>query len=211
MKRQKVIKNKSGFAVVLLVLATCLIFMVLVSLLVIRNNSKNNVEPVAVDNSSKLPYLYYIPGNTTIVKSAQIGTEGGTIKVENTGTPADGVMVNIHAGALSTPTVLSIGYNDGELAGPGAREDSTSKPSGIILELSASQNPDTTFNTSFDNYMVQITVPYEGSGDFASIAPYAVAEEDNSLRPLQLENIDKSSATFRVGTLRPIIFTWFYI
>jgi len=160
------------------------------------------VTPVS-DNIATPSAPYFVPGKTVVVRSIQVGPDGGTLTVNNTGTPADGVVVTVHKGTLSQEVTLSLGYNDGKIENLQA-----GKASGTTLVLST--NPKVDFSVAMDGSAVQITVPYDSSTKPLAISPYAI-DENNKLQPLQLEAIDKATSRARFATFRSVMFTWIYV
>ena len=54
----------------------------------------------------------YLTGTTVMVSEATIGDQGGTL-TGAAGTPVEGVVVTVPAGAMSEPTTLTLGYDNG--------------------------------------------------------------------------------------------------
>jgi hypothetical protein len=166
-------------------------------------NSNKKMAAPSTGSGTSTSYPYFVPGKTVVVRSIRVGPAGGTLTVDNTGTPADGVVVVVHKGALSQEVTLSLGYNDGKL-----ENLQEGKASGKTLVLSTV--PQVDFAVATDGNAVQITVPYTASPKPKVIAPYAI-DEKNRLQPLQLEAIDEATSHARFATFHPVMFTWVYV
>jgi hypothetical protein len=184
-----------------LVVVLILILVGLMSLF--KHLSVNKTVTPNSDNMATSSAPYFVPGKTIVVRSIQVGPDGGALKIDNTGTPADGVVIEVHKGALSQEVTLSLGYNDGKL-----ENLQEGKASGTTLVLSTTPKVD--FSVAMDGSAVQITVPYDSSTKPLAISPYAI-DEKNRLQPLQLEAIDKVTSHARFATFHPVMFTWVYV
>jgi len=157
---------------------------------------------VKLEDTSKP--AYYEQGETTIVKSFDVGTSGGVFEIKNTGTPVDGVVIEIPAGALLYKQVqkitLSVGYNGGVL-----HNVKSGKASGIVLVLSTDSIVDYEFP-------VRVKVPFvpDPSLDPGTPVPYAIDREGH-LFPLQLISVKREIGEFTFDTsYTPLMFTWIY-
>ncbi len=168
-----------------------------------QNHFGKSNKKMAVSNTGSMARPYFVPGKTILVRSIQVGPAGGIVTVDNTGTPADGVVVEIHKGALSQEVTLSLGYNDGKL-----ENLQEGKASGKTLVLSTV--PQINFAVATGGNAVQITIPYTSSSGLKVIAPYAI-DEKNRLQPLQLEAMDEATHHARFATFHPVMFTWIYV
>lgn len=185
------------------VLYALIVILILIGLMSILKQSSTNYKTVSNTNSQvNTSYPYFVPGTTKIVQSIRVGKNGGILKVENTGTPADGTVIEVHKGALSQEVTLSLGYNDGKL-----ENLRSGKASGTTLVLSTT--PGVEFDVAEDSNAVQITVPYDSNISMI-IAPYAI-DEKNRLQPLKLEALDQVTSHARFATFHPVMFTWVYV
>ena len=140
---------------------------------------------------------YFQPGHTTIVKSIKVGEQGGVLKVTDTGTPADGTVIDIPKGALSKDVTLSFGYNDGKV-----ENISEGKSSDIILVLST--EPSISFQQP-----VKVTVQYSSSIKPIVIVGYS-SDDKGRLHLIDMGSWDKKHNQVTFMTFQPIMFTWIY-
>ncbi|MDR3075742.1 MAG: hypothetical protein LBU26_00445 [Synergistaceae bacterium] len=130
--------------------------------------------------------VVYTPGEDVKLITKTIGINGGIIETGNTGTPVDGVSVTFPAGALTSETNVTLGYNLGSMT----LNNGTWSGAAITLETDG--------KNGFD-VPVEITVPTTDL--YGIIAPYHVVEENGKIRPCQLKNIDTATQTATFITL----------
>jgi hypothetical protein len=127
---------------------------------------------------------------------ATMGPDGGTLSVEGTCTPADGLKAVVPPGALEEEDEISLGYSSGSVkirAGTG---------SGIVLFLGAKRAHE------FEE-PVTLEVPLDASL-FSDLAiPYQI-DEDGRLHVMDIKQIDQEHLRLRINTFKPCMFTWVY-
>ena len=114
--------------------------------------------------------VIYSPGNAILVASATIGPDGGTL-MGAPGSPVEGVVVTVPAGAVTSETTLSIGYDSGSFSNLNDRDH------GPVIVLRSS-GP-----TEFDQPL-RVEFPFDDAERIP--VPYYIAD-DGSLelvRPL---------------------------
>jgi hypothetical protein len=140
------------------------------------------------DDSSGSPgnFAVFTPGEKTTLAAATVNELGGTIEVTGTGTALDGATVAFPLGALSKPTRITVGYDNGTVSMP----EGDGSPS-----LLGTLTLDTDGATKF-NGMVEITLPYTGS-NFP--VPF-YADETGRLHAVLVTGIDRENKTLTFGT-----------
>jgi len=132
----------------------------------------------------------------TVVASAIVDSTGGTVSVEGTGTPADGLKVQIPLDALAQEDTISVGYCESSVlirAGTGC---------GIILFLRAE-------HTSSFAQPVVIEVPVDKELFTDLAIPYQV-DEEGRLHVMDIAGIDAENLRLSFYTFKPCAFTWVY-
>jgi hypothetical protein len=151
--------------------------------------------PMRVGAASKPPR--FISGTESTVVSSQVGPKGAVLEAGKTGTPIDGISIEIPAGALTKEVTISLGYNTGKLVLPHGES------SGIFFRISAGSlkefNEPVTIHLSYD--------PLRHKGRV--LVGYAIDEKG------QLASVDSGTKDSKAGradfiTMVPLLFTWVY-
>jgi uncharacterized protein YfaP (DUF2135 family) len=148
---------------------------------------------VSGDPRSTTPGSLFTPGAETPLVQQLIGVSGGTIVLENTGTPLDGITVSIPPGALDTAETFTVGYNSGNLNPVDGRA------SGIVLTINAGGSVEF-------NHPVRITVPFHGDPDEVPV-PYYI-DPDGRLHAAQIVRLDRDNNLFVFQTFHASWFSW---
>ena len=135
-------------------------------------------------------------GKKVMVISSSIGTQGGTITINEEGSPIDGVIVEIPPDALDNEDVISLGYTDRKVS---VRRGT---PSDIALVLQARK-------TSSFKKPVSIKVPYNPMLNPDLVVPYEV-DESGKLHVMDIGYIDKENHTLKFYTFKPCTCIWVY-
>ena len=155
-----------------------------------KPGSRIRIQITAFDS----PGAIFTRGTETVVTSGLIGPSGGVLQAS--GGPIDGVLLQIPAGVLSSDTTVSLGYNNGQLSSyKGAIH------SAVILSIDvpgayALAQP------------IIVTVPFNDDGTTVPF-PYYI-NENGTLSPLELVDIDRVAKTFSFATFHASPFTWFF-
>jgi len=155
------------------------------------DKTNGNLEPSRVEMDEN---------KTIVVASAKIDAYGGVIKAGNSGSPIDGMIIEIPAGAVEKEDTFSLGYNEGKII-----VNDGSPSSDVIYVFSAEKTK------GFDQ-PVKIKVPYNPSIPFRGnlgIHPCAV-DEKGRISGLQLRDIDKENHTLWIDTFVPCSFIYIY-
>ena len=132
----------------------------------------------------------FTPGaETMVVVDEAVGPSGATITIPQ-GSPLEGVVIDIPAGALSSPELLDIAYNDGVLT---------------TVDGSAGPVMDLTFDNTTDfEFPLRITVPMAGT---EYPVPYYI-DENGDLHVAQISAVDETNHTVTFDTYHASLFTW---
>ncbi len=123
------------------------------------------VESAFLGNLAELPVATpatYQEGTTVIVTEETIGDQGGTL-TGPAGTPVEGVVVTVPAGALSGPTALSLGYDEN-----GVFTNVMPDERGVVMVLSSSGSTE---------FLKPIKVEYPFTGADRIPVPYYIHED----------------------------------
>lgn len=125
-----------------------------------------------------------------------IGSAGGSLSVEGTGTPADGLKALVPPGALLEEDEISLGYSNSSVkirAGTGA---------GKVLFLRTRRAHE------FEQ-PVLLEVPLDKKLFTDLAIPYQV-DEGGRLHVMDIKSIDQENLRLRINTFKPCTFTWVY-
>ena len=125
-----------------------------------------------------------------VVAAQTIDASGGTITAP-ADSPLAGVVVNIPAGALSSPRQISLSYDDGMLT-------TVNGSPGKVISLDAGEG------AQFGQ-PVHITVPTDGN----IVAPYYI-DGSGHLHLVQISSIDRVNHTITFDTFHASLFTWIF-
>jgi hypothetical protein len=136
-------------------------------------------------------------GAARILRTANIGTAGGTLEVLDARVSPDRVVITIPPGAVTKDVTFTVGFDDGKLIG------ATGVPSAEAVFISAE---------SVQSFAVpvELRVDYRRSTAPKTIVGYAV-DTGGQLRPIDLLFLDRQRATVTFATFRPLTFIWLYI
>jgi hypothetical protein len=127
------------------------------------------------------------PGTTTVDATSTVGASGGTLNGA-TGSPLEGVVLTIPAGAFEADVELSLGYNDGTVTPVVGTQH------GPIIELATDFDGDAGFEQP-----LTITVPF--SADDGSIPiPYYINSDGSGLEPCDIVGLDSVAGTMTFVT-----------
>ena len=149
------------------------------------------------DNAQKQP-AYYEYGRTIIVKSFNVDMNGGLFEITNTGTPVDGIVIEIPQGALDKKVTLLVGYNNGRLLNL-----RSGKESGTVIVLSSDPKI-----REFE-YPVKITIHFDRSIS-KLVAGYSI-DEQGHLHALDIGFLNKDTGIVSFYSFHSLMFTWIYI
>ena len=143
---------------------------------------------------------HYQYGKTSVVKSFEVDSRGGVFKVSDTGSPLDGVVISVPAGAvLAGRTIeLSVGYDTGSLVhiNSGTAGDFT-------MVLATKERAEAVFQVP-----INITVPFKNKNvDTVTPLPYFINNK-GAISPAQLLSIDRTNKTFSFCTFHTGIYAW---
>jgi hypothetical protein len=135
-------------------------------------------------------------GKDVKVVSASVGPKGARLKSGTTGTPIDGIEVEIPEGAVSSAAEITLSYNLGHLTLP------SGTTSDVFLRISAS-------NVQTFDKPVFIYVPDRPKHPHTVPVAYAIDENGRLHALAQATRMPKEN-TIRFMTLSPLLFTWVY-
>ena len=136
-------------------------------------------------------------GTTTIVKSFNINSEGGSLEIKDTDTPIDGTTIYIPAEATDKEVTISIGFNDGKL------NLRSGRGSDITLVLK-SEKPIT-----FKKH-ITITLRYDTSVNPKWIIGYEI-DGQGRLHTVDTGEMNRENGTVSFYSFKPLFLTWAYI
>lgn len=143
------------------------------------------------------PPAHFDRGKDIAVTTVPVGPQGATLRTGQTGTPIDGITVEIPAGALDRDTTVTLAYNTGTLTLP------SGNGSGVLLRLTAERVQ--TFQQ-----LVTIRVRYDIQQHANSVVVgYAIDDKDR-LRAVNTESQDSQAGTVAFSTYVPLLLTWAY-
>ena len=133
-------------------------------------------------------------GNTKIVKTQTINSDGGEIKIENSQTPLDGFVIAFPSGVFEQASEVSIGYNDGVF-----ENLPSGKPTGKTIEIKV-------VGLGVKNLKSPISISF--SSDSRQVTGFAIDSKGHlsSIDTIAFNPLVKSY-TFNYET----IITWVYI
>jgi len=140
---------------------------------------------------------HFEPGKSIEVACAVVGPSGATLRIDSSGTPVDGITVEIPAGALARDVTVKLSYDTGTLT------LTKGQASGVYLRVSAESVKEfrepIRINIRFD------PVRWKGY----AVAGYGV-DAQGRLEAVDAgpKDYDKGVASFT--TLVPLLFTWVY-
>ena len=137
----------------------------------------------------------FVPGNDIILETATMDDAGGTIVINGTGTYLDGAEVYFPPGALAGSTVITVGYNDGQLT----------LPSGVSSAAGAQTLVIHADGVALFSQLVEITIPYTDPDNLPT--PFYV-DDEGQLRPVLVINIDTVNQTITFATGHASLWTW---
>jgi hypothetical protein len=147
--------------------------------------------------ANTLKPAHFEEGQTTVVKSFKIDSNGGTFAVDDTHTVVDGTIIEVPKGAVNKETRLSIGYNNGALTLP------SGKASGAVIIVSVESI------SSFQNPII-IKVRFDPSINPKTIVGYEI-DSEGRLHSLDIGPIEKDAGAVSFYSFKPLRFTWVYI
>lgn len=145
------------------------------------------------------PAAQFTPGTDVTVVSAQVGPKGVVLKAGQTGTPIDGLSVEIPAGALTNEVRVTLGYNTGKLMLPSG----AGTASGVFLKLAAE-------GIEEFQQLVNIKVQYDPARHKPLVVVGYAIDAKGRLRALNQGPQDTKAGTATFSTFLPILFTWVY-
>ncbi|HAX90979.1 MAG TPA: hypothetical protein DCY07_02060 [Rhodospirillaceae bacterium] len=139
----------------------------------------------------------YAFGSTQSVLQKDIGAKGAALAVQQSGTPLDGLVLDVPAGAFPRDGKITIGYNNGTL------KLNTGTPSGQVAVIDfggvqALEKP------------VTIRVSYAKTEQVSGVVGYAI-DDRGRLEPVTLSRIDPDLNVAEFSTFVPLVFTWVYL
>jgi len=142
------------------------------------------------------------------VRNAMIGPQGGTLKIEQTGTPLDGFKIEVPPGAFERETRLGVGYRINAIT---PKSGTPSKVS-VIIQTKQASTQENAFWVGVDSYSPSIIVhihcdPEKWAG-FLPV-PYRI-EADGKLSPVDLLNWNKETGDAAIAIAMPMELTWIY-
>ena len=143
------------------------------------------------------PPAHFERGRDIPVLTAQVGPQGATLKLGNTGTPVDGISVEIPAGALERDTTVTLSYNTGTLSLP------SGEGCGVFLGLATER-----VNTF--RQWVTIRVHYDAQRYAKTVVVGYCIDDKDRLRAVNTEAQDSRAGTVAFSTYVPLLLTWAY-
>lgn len=131
-----------------------------------------------------------------ILASAKIDQNGGIVTIKKTGSPIDGLIVDIPEGALNRETVVTIGLITGLVKVRSGRN------CGFTVVLAAQGI------RSFHE-KVSITMSYNPLPQSRLVIPYEI-DNDNRLHTMDIGRIDSKHRKLVIYTFKPVRFTLVY-
>jgi hypothetical protein len=136
-------------------------------------------------------------GKDVTVVSTRVGPQGATLNTGNTGTPVDGITVEIPAGALTQELNVTLSYNTGTLSLP------SGESSGVFLGLSAEQ-------LNEFQQPVTIRIRYDAKRHQNVVLVGYAIDAEGRLRAVNQESQDNKAGLASFSTYVPLLFTWVY-
>jgi hypothetical protein len=136
-------------------------------------------------------------GKDVEVVSLRVGPQGATLNAGQSGSPIDGLVVEIPPGALKREITVKLLYNTGKLSLP------KGQGSGIFLGLSADEVRE------FEK-PVTIRIRYDASRHQCLVVVGYAIDNKGRLRAVNSGAQDVKAGTASFSTLIPLLFTWVY-
>lgn len=131
-----------------------------------------------------------------ILALAKIDQNGGIVTIKKTGSPIDGLIVDIPEGALDRETFITIGLI------PGLVKVRSGRNCGFTVVLTAQ-------GIKLFHEKVSITMPYDPLLQSRLVIPYEI-DNDNRLHIMDIGRIDSKHRKLVIYTFKPVRFTLVY-
>lgn len=140
---------------------------------------------------------HFKPGADVSVVSTQVGPKGAVLQAGKSGTPIDGISVEIPPGALPKDTAVTLGYNTGKLTVP------SGDASGVFVRLTAGtllefQEP------------IKIHFSYDAARWKGRVLVGYAIDDKGQLSPVDSGAKDGKAGEATFITMVPLLFTWVY-
>jgi len=136
-------------------------------------------------------------GTTRFLAEKSIGPQGGRLEILGTGTPLDGMILDIPPNALERDVAVRIGSNSGSLLLP------SGLPSGMVAVIEFGEAPVLAQPAA-------IIIPYDPEKTGGPIQGYAINDQGR-LELLMLARLDRPGGQATFHTFRPLTMTWVYL
>ena len=136
-------------------------------------------------------------GQDVPVTTVQVRPQGATLSTGTTGTPVDGITVEIPADALERETAVTLAYNTGTLSLP------RGEGSGVFLRLTAEG-----IGEFRQPVTIRIRCDLQRHPDVVVVG-YAI-DAKGRLRAVDTESQDNQAGTVTFSTFVPLLLTWVY-
>ena len=145
------------------------------------------------------PAAQFTVGMDVRVVSLRVGPKGSVLHTGQTGTPVDGLSVEIPAGALTNEITINLDYNTGTLSLPSG----AGSASGVFLKFSAEGVK------SFPQ-LVNLHIRFNPARHKSTVVVGYAIDAKGRLRVLNQGPQDVKAGTATFSTLVPLLFTWIY-
>ena len=136
-------------------------------------------------------------GQDVPVATAHVRPQGATLNTGTTGTPVDGITVEIPADAVEQETTVTLAYNTGTLSLP------RGEGSGVFLRLTAA-------GIGEFRQPVSIHVRYDAQRHRNAVVVGYAIDAKGRLRAVDTEALDSPAGTVTFSTFVPLLLTWVY-
>ncbi len=157
------------------------------------NGSSGSNRDVLGENGTRVDSVSFSYGESLPLLTESIGPSGGVIRIENSGTPLDGVEISVPSGVLQPSTLITVGTNSGKF-------DLASDPlANVVLEIEISDGQD-----HFDKPLL-ITIPYDHN--YEAPIPFYITD-DGKARVAQRIDSDQINGVIKFHTYHASAWSW---
>ncbi|MEF3697386.1 hypothetical protein [Desulfolutivibrio sp.] len=136
-------------------------------------------------------------GTTRFLAKKSIGPQGGRMEIRGSGSPLEGMILEIPAGALDQEVIVRVGCNDGTLSLP------SGAPSGMVAVIEFGQAPSLAQPAT-------ITVPFDAKKTGGPVQGYTINDQ-GGLDLLMLARLDRTAGQAAFHAFRSLTMTWVYL